>query len=384
MAREVSVQIRVNSSALTEELNQMISSLGGFSLIRAEVLEPCDLLIFEIGNDPVEGFRFLHSVKGSEKIQEIFLITPRFDPKGVIEARRAGAGIIFFQPVQKEELKNSLLQFKEKCLKILSSRGRQKTGIIVYILGCKGGVGTTTVALNLASALVNLDKSRSVLLTDTTGLFGDMPVLLNIRPSLDWARLIKNVSRIDVNLLKEVLEKHASGFYVLPSPSTLDGQRMDPEVLARILSFMGKALDFLVIDGGKFAEDVSAGIFEMADALLLITNLTHPCMEKAKRLLSVFQKVTRHPDVKVKLVVNRYQKSSSLSLEEAEKKLNKKAFWTIPNDFLALSEAAKLGKPLLDSEKEKAISKSFMELAAFFLKEFDPDQDSSQNSGKIA
>jgi len=383
MALEVSVQIRVNSSSLMEELNRVISSLDGFRLIQSEILEPGDLLIFEAGKDPVERVRFLHSVKSGDKIQGIFLITPKLDPKGMVEARKAGADKIFVHPFQREELKSALLQFKEERLKKSSAHGGEKTGTIIYILGCKGGVGTTTVALNLASALTKLDKSRSILLTEMTGLLDDMPVLLNIHPLLDWAKLMKNIPRIDVSLLKEVLEKHPSGFFVLPSPSTLEAQRLDPEALSRILSSMGRALDFLVIDGGKSAGDVSAGIFELAETLLLVTNLTRPCLENGKTILSFFKKVGPYPEDKIKLVVNRYQKNSPISLEEAEKQLNKKVFWTIPNDFQALTEAAKLGRPLLDLGGEKAISKSFMALATFFLMQRSPGQENSQDGKKL-
>jgi len=86
-----------------------------------------------------------------------------------------------------------------------------------------------------------------------------MPVLLNIHPSLDWAKLMKNIPRIDVSLLKEVLEKHPSGFFVLSLSLNFGGAKIGPGSLRRILSSMGRALDFLVIDGGKCAADVSAG-----------------------------------------------------------------------------------------------------------------------------
>jgi len=82
----------------------------------------------------------------------------------------------------------------------------------------------------------------------------------------------------------------------------------------------------------------------MADTLLLVANLTHPCLENGKKLLPFFQKAGPHPEEKIKIVVNRYQKNSPIPLPEAEKQLNKKVFWTIPNDFQALTEAAKLGR----------------------------------------
>ena len=367
MGLEISVQFRINSPKIAAELKKIISSLDGFYLKESESLQPGDLLIFEMGKNPQQDLRSLHDLSRSGKIKEIFLISSSWDAEILNQARRAGVKKIFVQPLQKEEIRAALLGYEDKKSRVSPSQKYQKFGKMIYALGCKGGVGTTTVALNLASSLAHLDKSRSVLLTDLSAPFGDMPLLLNLGHLPDWAQVMKNLSRINVNNLKTILGKHPSGFYVLPSPPGLEGEGIHPEVVEEVLSLMEKTFEFLVVDGGKSTREISTKVFAMADAVLLITNLSHPCLENVKRLFSFFLKLGPYQEDKVKIVVNRYVKNSPISPEDAEKEWKRHVFWKIPNDYPAVTEAAKQGKTLLETGEGKEISKSFMRLAAFFL-----------------
>jgi pilus assembly protein CpaE len=369
MARKISVQLKIRSPGLAEEMKKIISPLDGFYLNPSKLLESGDLLIFEMGENLGDEIHILHSMSSSGRVKEIFAISPRLEPDLLIQVRRAGANRIFIQPFKRSEIIKALSEFKEGTGTVLPSLKYQKYGKMIYVLGCKGGVGTTSVALNLASGLAHLDKSLSVLLTDMTAPFGDLPVLLGINPFPDWAQLSKNLSHISVRMLRSILSKHPSGFYVLPSPSALEDERVNLEVVEEILSLMENAFEFSVIDGGKFSGEVSAKIFELADTILLLTNLTRPCLENLKGLLSFFQKSKPYPEGKIRIVVNRYEKNSSisLSLEEAEKELRKHIFWKIPNDFKAVTEAANQGKTLINLGEGKEICKSFLHLASFFL-----------------
>ena len=379
MTQKISVQLKIHSPRLAEEMERIISPLDGFYLNPSKLLEPGDLLFFEMGENLREEIRLLHSLSRSGRVKGIFVISLPLDPNLLIQVRRAGASRIFIQPFKKLEIINALSEFKEGKGRSIPSPQYQQYGKMIYVLGCKGGVGTTTVALNLISSLAHLDPSHSVLLTDMSGPFGDLPVLLNISPSPDWAELTKNVSRINAPMLKNILGKHPSGFYVLPSPSALEGKGIDFEMVEKILNLMENAFEFLVIDGGKFAPEGSAKIFEMAHTLLLLTNLTHPCLENLKSLFSYFQKLNPSSEEKIKIVANRYEKNSSLSLslEEAEKELRKHLFWKIPNDFSAVTEAANQGKTLIDLGKEKEICTSFLQLASFFLMKDHPVKKSN-------
>jgi pilus assembly protein CpaE len=331
-------------------------------------MSPPELLILEIGNNMKEEIRALYSIRKASPGMEIFLISSNSDPRALIELRRAGAKKIFIPPVKNEEVRAALVNSKnEKNAAPSAQRGR-KSGEIIYAIGSKGGVGTTTIALNLASSLAALDKFRSVILTDITLPFGDIPTLLNIRPSPDWAQISKNLTRIDSTSLKNILFEHPDGFYVLPSPGGVkEGQRINPERFEKLLSVLKETYDFIVLDGGKSFIDDSIGILRLAETVLLITSLSNPCIVNAKRLFSIIQRIAPPLEEKIKIVVNRYQKNSSALLGQLEEDLNKEIFCKIPNDYQTTMAAIKRGQTITQVGKGKEINDAFVKLAASIL-----------------
>ena len=107
------------------------------------------------------------------------------------------------------------------------SRENFKDGTIVNVISSKGGVGTTTIAVNLAVSLAAEKNNPSVALIDMNLLFGDIPLFLEIEPKYNWSEITKNISRLDDIYLKNILSVDASGVCVLPSPSYVND--LDPE-----------------------------------------------------------------------------------------------------------------------------------------------------------
>ncbi len=368
MDKNISVQLKIQDERIEGELRRIISSMDKAGIKDSEEMGAPDLIVLQIGKNLKEDIQALHSLKNESSAPEVFLIAPVLETQMLVEFRRAGANRIFIQPFKKEEVRDALLKFKDEKNASSSAPKGRKSGKIIYIIGCKGGVGTTTVALNLASSLAEQDKSRSVLLTDITLPFGDIPTLLNIKPSPDWAQLSKNIFRIDSTSLKSLLFEHPHGFYVLPSPTGVnEGQRIRPEAVEKLLSVLQETYDFILLDGGKSLSENSLKILEMAETVFLITGLSNPCIANVKRLFSITQSVAPCLEEKIKIVVNRYQKSSSNFWLPLEEDLNEKIFWKIPNDYQTALGAIKQGKTITQVGKGKEIHDAFMKIAAFVL-----------------
>jgi len=138
----------------------------------------CDLWILEIGDDLEKEFETIKTVK-ADKGKEVFLTSSRLDPDLLIQALRAGAKEFFSQPIKKEEVKDALLKFKEHKMSVkLTQEKMRRVGKVINVMGSKGGVGTTTVAVNLATSLAQSQGSPSVVLIDMNLLFGEIPIFL--------------------------------------------------------------------------------------------------------------------------------------------------------------------------------------------------------------
>ncbi len=91
-------------------------------------------------------------------------------------------------------------------------------GKVFTVFGAKGGVGTTTMAVNLATGMAQFKGNPSVALVDMNLLSGDVPLFLNMKSAFNWVEVARNISRLDATYLMSILQKHVSGVHVLPAP----------------------------------------------------------------------------------------------------------------------------------------------------------------------
>ncbi len=191
-----------------------------------------------------------------------------------------------------------------------------KPGHIINVIGAKGGVGTTTVAVNLATSLAEKKGVKSVALVDMNMLFGEVPLFLEIKPKHDLSEITKQVSRLDNTFLMNALSKSSAGVYVLPSPRHFDHhEALDPKVMDRILELMSRMFDFVIIDGGHPLNPMFLKLLAASDTVLLTAVLTLPCLSNIDKLLRSLLNLGYPVDKLIKVVMNRYIKSSEISLE---------------------------------------------------------------------
>jgi pilus assembly protein CpaE len=142
-----------------------------------------------------------------------------------------------------------------------------------------------------------------------------------------------------------------------------------PEIIEKLLSLMRNLFDFILVDGGPRLDDVSLKILEMSDAVFLVTVLNLPCLTNAKRLLWTFQKLGFPSKETIRIIANRYQKKSSISLKEAEEAVSEKIHWLVANDYPLTMSAINQGKIISEVASGSEVAKSFRELASSFLSE---------------
>jgi len=249
-----------------------------------------------------------------------------------------------------------------------------KEGKIITVIGSKGGVGTTTIAVNLAVSLAEKKEVQSVALIDMNLLFGDLPLFLDSKPEYNWSDITKTISRLDDTFLKNILSVDASGVCVLPSSSRLkDQNEVTPEIIEHSLMLMRRVFDFVIIDGGQPLDDISFKNLELSDIILLVSILSYPCISITNKLLRAIRDLGFPPDEKIKIVINRYLEKLNTPIENAEASFAKEIFWTIPNDYQTTSTAINEGKSLAQFAPLKNITKNFRKLATKVAYESDKD-----------
>jgi pilus assembly protein CpaE len=244
------------------------------------------------------------------------------------------------------------------------SEGPKRKGQIINLFGGKGGVGTTTIAVNLADSMARLEPAPVVALIDMNRLFGEIPLFLGMEHVFNWVDVSKNISRLDASYLSGILYKHRSGLRVLPSPDRVDDAfTVTPQIIETLLRFMRTMFDYIVIDSGQSVDDISKMILRLSDKVLLVCVQSLPCLINVKKVLNRFHSLGYPPEPSVELIVNRYDKKTIISLKEAEESIGKKASWVIPNDYQMSMSAINQGKPLSVVDGNAEISQAIRNIA---------------------
>jgi len=360
----IPVRLEVKSTELRETLGRIISSTEGFHLRDPGDSGPFELLILELGKDVDREFQIVQSFFNLGTVREIFLTAPQQDPNVLVRALRAGIREFFPQPVNEQEVRQALENFKQRRDSGKENITADRTGKIINVVASKGGVGNTTIAVNLAANLADLNRKQSVALVDMNLLFGEVPLFLDIKPSFDWGEVVRNITRLDAMFLMSILHRHSSQVYVLPSPDELNvTHQLTPDIIQKLLALMQSIFDYTVIDSGRISNDISLRAIELSDTVLITSILSVPCLTNVNRLTRVLYDSGFAPGENVRLIVNRYLEDTSISLKEAEESVGMKVSWTVPNDFATTMSAINQGKSLAEVAVKSPVARSIRQIA---------------------
>jgi pilus assembly protein CpaE len=361
----IKIKINANNILLKKRLEDIISSSKEFCIQQITDKNPPDLLVQDLSGDYEKDFRFIESLLGSHAVEEIFVTSQYSGSDLLLGAMRSGAKEFLVQPLNEQEVKQALERFKKRrSSNKAASQDSIKSGRVIDVLGSKGGVGTTTVAVNLAVSLAENIGKESVALIDMNTVFGDIPLFLTLKAAHHWGAVTNNIDRLDEMFLTNVLSKHPSGVQVLPSPSHLNGdQPTTPEIIGKLITLMKKMFDLIIIDGGQSLNETSLKVFSMSDDIFLVSLLSLPCLSNTNKLLRSFSGLGHAHKDQVRIIINRYLKSSEVSLQDAEGSIGRSVFWTVPNDYSTTMSAINQGKALSELASGAAVTRSLQELA---------------------
>ncbi|MGO8944129.1 MAG: AAA family ATPase [Syntrophobacteraceae bacterium] len=360
----IPVRLEVKSAEIRETLGRIVSSTGGFHLRDPNDSSPFEILILELGKDVESEFQIIQSFINLGTVREIFLTAPQQDPKVLVRALRAGVREFFPQPVNEQEVRQALENFKQRRDSGKEILKADRTGQIINVVASKGGVGNTTIAVNLAVNLADINKKQSVALVDMNLLFGEVPFFLDIKPSFHWGEVARNITRLDAMFLMSVLHRHSSGVYVLPSPPELSGtSQLTPDIIEKLLALMKSIFDYTVLDSGRTTDNIALSALELSDTVLITCILSVPCLTNVNRLTRVLHDLGFAPGENVRLIVNRYLTDTSISLKDAEESVRMKVSWTVPNDYKITMSAINQGKSLSEVSMRSPTTRSIRQIA---------------------
>jgi len=283
----------------------------------------------------------------------------------ILKAMRAGAHDFLCKPVNENDLRAAV----EKVYNLKSARKEPQGGggKIVALFSNKGGNGTTTIAVNLADALVRYHKKK-VVVVDLVLASGDVTTFFNVNPVYSILDLAKNAEKADYDFLHTLLLKHSSGVYILADPPMIeDADLISARQVKEMFSTLRSMFDVIIVDTSNQFEERTLTALEASDIILLVTLLNLPALKNTKRCLELFGRIGFRTE-NVRLVLSRYLPSDEIPLEKIEEIMKRPVFFTVPNDYPTVISSLNRGKLLCEIAPEKEVTKSFRQMASLLFR----------------
>jgi len=238
-------------------------------------------------------------------------------PDVLLRAMRAGVQDFLPKPLDFAALKATLLRLNPEGE---SAKGSRQPGKLIVVMGTKGGVGTSTVAVNLAVQLKQTAE-KNVVLLDFARPLGDDCLLLDLQPRFSIRDAIENADRMDAHFLAGLLTHHKSGLEVMAGAlSPDDWQNATMPALARVIAVAQSHYDFVIVDFGSFYSSEWKPVLAEAE-ILLVAEPNLPGLYQLQRYVrNVFSGIDED---RVRLVINRWHRRDEEALKSVEKHLKR-------------------------------------------------------------
>jgi pilus assembly protein CpaE len=319
-----------------------------------------DVGIVSLNQNPEKALQLVSQLHEVSPECSILVISSSTDGSLILQAMRAGVKEFLPQPVRIEDLVAALERIRNQRFGRGDTKARGST--VIAVGGATGGVGTTSVAVNLGCVLAS-DPRNTVALLDIDLCLGDADVFLDAIPDYTLVDVAQNVTRLDFTLLKRSLTKHSSGLYLLPRPVQLEDMALiTPDDLRRVIGLLKATFTHLIIDMSKSYTPIDMVALEMCNHFLLVTQLDLPCLRNIVRLLTSFGQMDSVKD-KIKIVVNRIGLDNHIGIKKAQETIGRDIFWQLPNDYRVMVEVRNNGVPLVEQAPKAAITQSIIALA---------------------
>jgi len=339
-----------------EQPYTLISINGGMqqAVAVAEQEHP-DLLLLESSEDETNDLQILGNVTARFPSLGVIMLCPNPSPERLLEVMRVGVREALPTPPTRDALLSAINRFQQR---IKQASMPVRNGKVLAFIPCKGGSGATFLATNLAYTLAAQNNQR-VALIDFNLQLGDASLFLSDSKSpASIADVARQIHRLDGSFLASSMIQITPNLGILAAPDEPEkATEIKPEHVNPILQVAIKNYDFVILDISRRMDSVSVQALDKADMIFPVMQQTLPFIRDAKRLIDVFRSLGYHKD-KLRLVVNRYDKKSQITLDDIQNTLKCEVFKSIPNNFSVVDESVNHGVPVHKLAPRSPIAKA--------------------------
>jgi pilus assembly protein CpaE len=348
---------------------------GPEALELAARLNP-DIVLMDINMPDMDGISTTELLSAQAPSAAVIMMSVQGEADYLRRSMLAGAREFLVKPFSSDELTASIRQVtdreRQKLTRLATqpatassaAPGDREPGTVVAVFSPKGGVGRTTVAVNLAVAAAT-ELGRKVVLVDGSFQFGDVGVLLNLNPrNKSIADLAPELETGEPESLDTFVITHSAGIRVLLAPPSPEmAELVTPNAIKKVLDKLRMQSDLVVVDCAAAFNETTIAILDTADVILTMLSLEITSIKNMRLFLEVAEQLG-YESGKVKLVLNRADSTLGIRVADVEHSIGRKVDHTIVSDGRSVVYALNRGVPFFLSNKEAQVSQDILRLAS--------------------
>ncbi len=342
---------------------------GQAGVARSQELHP-DVVLMDINMPDMDGITATEQILQALPGTQVVIMSVQGEQDYLRRAMLAGASDFLVKPFSGDELANSIRQVyrrrprmvAEVPIKKEKEDAERALGRIVSVFSPKGGVGCTSLVVNLAVALKLEYPEKRVAVMDGSLLFGDVGVMMDVRSEKTINDLVSRFDQLDDDLLSDVLVSHSSGVKVLQAPLTpQQAELITDEHVRTILQLMRRNFDYLFVDTWPSFQERVLAILDLSDRILLLTTLEMSAIKNVKLFLEVAD-LLQYPPGKIILVAVQADPRHGIPIQEVSRNLRFEVLAQIGSDQREMRAAINRGVPLVLANPGNQVAKEIQQL----------------------
>jgi len=355
-----------------------IARTGKEAIQVSQELNP-DVVLMDINMPDMDGIAATEAIRAKQPSVQVVILSVQSDQNYMRKAMLVGARDFLTKPPMGDELISAIRRAGEMAQVEKSKRAQVEAmpvvgglgsmaglkgpkGKVITVYSPKGGVGCTTLAVNLALTLNNSDTR--VALVDGNFQFGDVAVFVNEQGKNTILDLAPRAEELDPEIVEDVMVKHAAtGLHILAAPGKPEqAEKISSSQFSRVLEYLSQMYAYVVVDTASILTDVTLAAVDVSDVIVLVTTQDIPSIKNCRLFLDLLQTLGVER-ARVLFMMNRYDKRVNITPERVAENLKQEVALVIPLDEATATKAVNRGVPFVLDSKNQPLARGVFSLA---------------------
>jgi pilus assembly protein CpaE len=334
------------------------------AIVKTKELQP-DIVLMDINMPGMDGIQATSLLATEAPQASIIIMSVQGEKEYLRRAMTAGAKDYLTKPFSGDELLQTIKQVygtEQQRRKVVTFEPKAAEGTVMTIFSAKGGVGKTTLAVNLGVAIAAKTRQK-VCIVDADLQFGDVSLFLNLLPKATVADLVADIDGLDAKQLAGYLTHYNDYVDVLAAPVRPEqAELVTAAHLATVLKVLRTAYQYVIVDTAPSFSEAMLATLDEADQVLVVSSLDLPTIKNVKLCLEIMDSLA-YKGEKIKLVLNRASSEGGMDVREVEESLRRSFVGTVPSDGKVVVASVNRGIPFVVTNPEAPVAQSVFNLA---------------------